>query len=223
MVLIEMANVIKELKTIFSTHGVPKILRYNMPFNSHEFQCFAREWNFSVITSSPNYPRLNGSIEIFYNEGKIDVEYALFEHRNTPAIGSPYSPAQLLFNRLTLSTFPVHDNLLTPRFVSGFSDYQSHRNDVNKRNFDRTTRENHNFYKVQQVVFLKTNDDIWHPGVVVDYYDCPRSDIVKDLERKVFKRNINHVKHSLVKYCEREDSEHQMSNSDLQKCGEQSS
>jgi len=51
-------TVIKKLKTIFATHGIPNILICdNQPYNSNECKEFARKWHFKIITSSPNYPR----------------------------------------------------------------------------------------------------------------------------------------------------------------------
>jgi hypothetical protein len=52
------------LKEIFATHGCSRILYAdNMPFNSCEFQEFASNWNFSIITSSPYHSKSNGLAE----------------------------------------------------------------------------------------------------------------------------------------------------------------
>jgi hypothetical protein len=61
--LVELKNkdsttIIKKLKNIFITHGIPKILiADNMPFNSLIFKEFSKKWNFQIITSSPHYPK----------------------------------------------------------------------------------------------------------------------------------------------------------------------
>ena len=55
---------IKEMKTIFARHGIPNIvIADNMPFHSKEFHQFSKEWNFTLVTSSPRYPQSNGMAE----------------------------------------------------------------------------------------------------------------------------------------------------------------
>ena len=37
------------MKSIFARHGIPnKLIADNMPFNSHKFRYFAKDWNFEV-------------------------------------------------------------------------------------------------------------------------------------------------------------------------------
>lgn len=43
---------IKAMVSVFSRHGIAD----NIPFNSVEFHKFAKEWGFTIITSSPKYP-----------------------------------------------------------------------------------------------------------------------------------------------------------------------
>ena len=55
---------IKVMMSVFSRHGIPEVvIADNMPFNSIEFHKFAKEWDFTIITSSPNYPQSNGLVE----------------------------------------------------------------------------------------------------------------------------------------------------------------
>ena len=52
---------IEEMKAIFARHGIPNtVIADNMPFHSKEFYQFSKEWNFTLITSSPRYPQSNG-------------------------------------------------------------------------------------------------------------------------------------------------------------------
>lgn len=105
-----------------------------MPFNSFEFRSFAQEWGFQVNTSSPNYPRSNGFIERMVGvakailkksqQKKIDKEYILLEYRNSPILGSPYTPSQLLLSRSTRSIYPIHERLLRPNIVRDFEAFQ---------------------------------------------------------------------------------------------------
>ena len=55
---------IKEMKAIFARHGIPNtVIADNMPFYSKEFHQFSKEWNFTLVTSSPRYPQSNGMAE----------------------------------------------------------------------------------------------------------------------------------------------------------------
>ncbi|GFO20542.1 Pol polyprotein [Plakobranchus ocellatus] len=49
---------------IFARHGIPdKLIADNMPFNSYKMKQFAKEWNFTITTSSPTYAQSNGQSE----------------------------------------------------------------------------------------------------------------------------------------------------------------
>ena len=55
---------VNKMKQTFACHSIPNTLvADNMPFNSKEFKQFAKEWDFSVVTSSPNYAQSNGLAE----------------------------------------------------------------------------------------------------------------------------------------------------------------
>ena len=70
-----------------------------MPFNSVEFREFAKEWDFTITTSSPNpkYPQSNGLVErndqmvkrLFRKakESNTSIDLVLLEYRNTPIFG----------------------------------------------------------------------------------------------------------------------------------------
>ena len=96
----------KQMTQIFLCHDIPNVLvADNMPFNSKAFEQFARGWDFSVITSSPNYPQSNDLVERNVQtiknllqkakEGMKDEQLALLEFRNTPISGLQESPTQL--------------------------------------------------------------------------------------------------------------------------------
>ena len=121
------AVTIKAIQVAFSRHGIPNtVIADNMLFNSSEFRKFARQWHFSIITTSPNYPQSNGLIErnvqtikrlVLYKkamEGNNSFDLALLEYRNTPISGMDLSPAQLLMSRRLQSTLPMTHSLLTP-------------------------------------------------------------------------------------------------------------
>ena len=54
-------DVILALKSLFSVHDVPlNIMADNMPFSSQSMKQFAQKWGFTIVTSGPHYPKLNG-------------------------------------------------------------------------------------------------------------------------------------------------------------------
>ena len=58
------SEIIYQFKKVFLTHGIPEeLVTDNMPLYSCEFRSFAKEWNFKLTTSSPNYPKSNGQAE----------------------------------------------------------------------------------------------------------------------------------------------------------------
>ena len=58
-------SVIKLMKSIFDEHGLPvKVISDNGPqYSSDEFLRFARDYNFTHVTSSPHHPQSNGLVE----------------------------------------------------------------------------------------------------------------------------------------------------------------
>ena len=119
--------IIKEMKSVFSRHGIPDILvTDNGPqFASAEFATFAATWDFTHVTSSPHYPRSNGKAEnavktvkrIFSkckDSGQSEF-LALLDWRNTPTEGIGTSPAQRLMGRRCRTLLPVAGTLLQPR------------------------------------------------------------------------------------------------------------
>lgn len=89
------SEVIENLKNVFSTHGIPKVVICdNMPFGSNKMYELSRKWNFKIFSSSPHYPRSNGQAEKAVGIAKMlvkkareegkDYRYALLEYRNHP-------------------------------------------------------------------------------------------------------------------------------------------
>jgi transposase InsO family protein len=104
------SNIIKNLKSIFARHGIPKILITDSgtQFNSSEIEQFANNWNFSIIPAAPKHQQCNGMVERTIQtikrlmkktlEKDEDLDLALLAYRNTPVLNS-YTPSQLLMSR----------------------------------------------------------------------------------------------------------------------------
>ena len=58
-------SVISALKSIFSRHGIPKVVRSNNGphYSSTEISSFASSYEFQHVTSSPKFPQSNGHVE----------------------------------------------------------------------------------------------------------------------------------------------------------------
>ena len=96
---------VQALKAIFSRHGIPTtFVSDNGPqYASEEMVAFAREYNFTHITSSPHYPQGNGFAERMVRTAKSllskspsDPYLALLTYRCTPMPWCGLSPSELL-------------------------------------------------------------------------------------------------------------------------------
>ena len=112
------STIISHVKSIFSRHGFPKIvISDNGPqFSSLEFKQFAKKWEFTHTTSSPEYPRSNDMAEsavkivkkIFKRTECMgdDAYLALLAHRATPSTNDTRSPAEKLMGRNIRTPLP---------------------------------------------------------------------------------------------------------------------
>ena len=111
----------RELKRIFSRHGIPDILfsENGLQFDSREFTTFSTDWQLQHITSSPRYPHSNGEVERAVQTKKTvlnkssDEYLALLNYRDTP-LHHGHSPAQLSMGRKLLTRVPCHPDELKP-------------------------------------------------------------------------------------------------------------
>ena len=111
----------RELKRIFSRHGIPDILfsENGLQFDSREFTTFSTDWQLQHITSSPRYPHSNGEVERAVQTKKTvlnkssDEYLALLNYRDTP-LHHGHSPAQLSMGQKLLTRVPCHPDELKP-------------------------------------------------------------------------------------------------------------
>ncbi|XP_070382511.1 uncharacterized protein [Dermacentor albipictus] len=109
--------VIEKLSAIFSRYGIPMEVRTdNGPqFSSYEFALFASRYDFSHVTSSPEFPRSNGlaekGVQIVKRilkkteETKQDFWLGLLNYRSTP-LEYGRSPGELLQGRRLRTLLP---------------------------------------------------------------------------------------------------------------------
>ncbi|GBM17591.1 Uncharacterized protein K02A2.6 [Araneus ventricosus] len=117
--------VIPAIKSIFARHGIPLELISDggPPFNSRDFDCFAKSWKFKHVKVSAKYPKSNGQVEKIIQIVKQifrktladskDPYLALLLYRATPVLGSIYSPADLLMNRKLSTVLPSSEEYST--------------------------------------------------------------------------------------------------------------
>ena len=117
-----------------------------MPFNSKEFDEFAKEWGFKQTTSSPTYAQSNGMSEKAVQTVKRILKKAddpyigLMEYRNTPVTGMTYSPSQLLMSRIARTKIQISQELLLPAVASEAKQQLAQQQKRQKQNYDKSTK-----------------------------------------------------------------------------------
>jgi len=103
-----------DLKFTFARHGIPdQLLSDNAPqFSANTFAKFQKEFGFTHITSSPNFPQVTGEVERAVQTVKnvlkkaSDSYKALMAYHATP-LESGLSPAELLMARKIPTAVPI--------------------------------------------------------------------------------------------------------------------
>ena len=141
--------VITHLKSIFSRHGIPEIVRSdNGPqYASEAFKQFARDYNFDHITSSPHYPQSNGEAERMVQTIKNllkkakDPYAAIMAYRATP-LSNGFSPAEILMGRRLRTTVPMVHEQLVPRQIpwSDIVEKDKQSRETQKQQYDKSHR-----------------------------------------------------------------------------------
>ena len=125
-------SVIKTLKEIFTTVGIPKCIVSDggTQFTSQEFKNFIKDWQIDHRITSPTNAQSNGQAERFVQtvknsltkamEGGEDLHLAILLYITTPLNHSLPSPAELLNSRKFRCLLPLR--LQQPKYI------QWHRN-----------------------------------------------------------------------------------------------
>lgn len=196
---INAAATIKHIKPHFARHGIPEeVISDNGPqFNCTEFKAFAREYEFTHITSSPMYPKSNGAAERTVQtvkktlkkakKDKTDPNLALLALRNTPIDGVGKSPVQLLMGRRTRTTLPVNSKLLNPQFdTQEVKPALQKKQNVQKKYYDRGAKPLQPLEKGERVGLRDAG--VWVPATVKEPFSAPRSYTV-EFNGKEYRRN----------------------------------
>ncbi|KAK9701929.1 hypothetical protein QE152_g30274 [Popillia japonica] len=168
-----------------------------MPINSIEFKTFANDWDFDLLTSSPQYPKSNGLAEravgICKNivrkclDDNSDIYKALLEYRTSPLTGLNLSPAELLNNRLLRTILPISTETLKSRPEIDLQKIQKQRQKA-KTYYDRQSQQRNDFHEGDSVMLRK--ERIWVPAEIIVKAKIPRSYLVKDNIGRVYRRNM---------------------------------
>uniref|UniRef100_A0A2S2NI46 RNA-directed DNA polymerase n=1 Tax=Schizaphis graminum TaxID=13262 RepID=A0A2S2NI46_SCHGA len=197
-------EVIQKCKQTFSTHGIPRLfIADNMPFNSVEFTSFAKDWNLTLITSSPHYPQSNGLAERSVQTCKkllnksletgIDIESMLLEYRCTPIVSLQASPSELLYSRLLRTKIPLAHSILKPKLQNQVK-YKLKQQQIRyKANYDKSVVTKEPDFKPGSNVLVQKNK-MWFPGEIITKAPTPRSYIVRNKKGNIIRRNIRHLK-----------------------------
>ena len=193
-------SVVSRFKEIFARHGIPEqLISDNMPFASRHFKEFAKEWGFTLTTSSPTYPQSNGMSErcvqtikqLFRKAGEAgkDPYIALLEYRNSPISGLQHSPAQLLMSRMLRSKLPTASRLLKPHVVNTKGKLQI-RQQLQKAYYDKSA---HPLPSLKQGDAIRIRrGQTWETGIVIGKATTPRSYIVSS-QGTTYRRNRKHL------------------------------
>ena len=141
------AAIIAALKSVFSRHGIPEVLRSdNGPqYAAQEFTNFAASYDFGHVTSSPYFPRSNGQVERTVQTVKRllrqaeDPYKALLNYRATPLPWCGLSPVELYKGRHVRTSLPQTEEQLTPQwcYLPDFKRLNKKLKKRQKRNFDQ--------------------------------------------------------------------------------------
>ncbi|CAI6357006.1 unnamed protein product [Macrosiphum euphorbiae] len=199
-------SVIEVLKIVFSRLGVPReIVADNNPCGSQQFKDFSKKWQFTIILSSPNYPKSNGLAEKAVGIAKDMIKKATYEnkdlklfllnYRNTPVAGLKYSPAQLMMSReLRTPSNCLNQNIFKPRVVN--CSVENQLNKIKQKQwYDKNAgSEEKVFNKGEKVVIYDKFRKEWNTAEVMSKTKWPRSYLVKDGKGKILRRNTHFIK-----------------------------
>lgn len=199
-------SVIKILKKIFSTHGIPQKFYSDCgtQFTSHEFTSFAKEWNFSIQLFSPTHSQANGlaekAVSIAKNllkkskEENKDFHLALLDYRNTPRDHILGSPVQRCMGRRTRTRLPITNQLLkpTPIPVENVTRRLEESKAKSKTHYDKHVKTHSDLQPNKDIIRYRTGKT-WSPAKLIEKTENPRSYKLQTPTGRTIVRNRKHL------------------------------
>ena len=166
---------------MFARHGIPEVVVSDSgpQYSAEAYKTFAKDYQFTYVTSSPYHPQSNGeaeravgTIKRLLSKGK-DPYLAILSYRSTP-LQNGFSPSELLMNRKLRTTVPMTREQRKPK-VPDQTLIKAREEEIKKnlkRNYDRR-------YGVRELPELNPGDIVWIPDreeeAVVQEEVAPRS------------------------------------------------
>nr|XP_006819254.1 PREDICTED: uncharacterized protein K02A2.6-like [Saccoglossus kowalevskii] len=198
------STVVNYTKSIFSRHEVPFEVRSdNGPqYTATEYQQFAKECGFKLVTTSPYMSQSNGlakrTVQTIKNllkkardDGK-DPYLSILEYRNTP-INDIGSPAQILMSRRLRSTLLTTQMHLKPNVIepSTLKEKLKVRQDQQKMVYDRHAKPLPSLSKGETIRVQQGGR--WVTAKVSGHAKTPRSYNIETADGKHYRRNRRHL------------------------------
>ena len=191
---------ILQMKSIFARLGIPETVFSDNgpPYNSHEYLQFSKNYNFTINTSSPDYPQSNGKVEAAVKAAKAilkkstDPYIALMEYRASPLTGLDKSPAELLYGRKLRTTIPCRAEKLEPTTTDNTVKEKMQINkDRQKHYYDRSAGSQYSDLQEGEDVHVR-RDKQWHPAKVIKKSNI-RSYEVEMENGRTYRRNRRYL------------------------------
>lgn len=186
-------HIIDIIVRVFNKIGYPSRIKCdNSPFNSAEFEKFARRYNIQFTYSSPRYAQSNGLAEKgvaiaknilkrCYETNSVDqFQYRILEYNTTPIASMQLSPSEMFFGRLVKTGLPVSEQSLVRNSLSEsvIREKIVNKKEKQKYYYDRNAKSLQALGLGDLVIFKKNGKE-WHYGKIVGIVN-DRSYIIKD-------------------------------------------
>ena len=198
-------DVINAHKSVFARHGICQTLvTDNGPqYVAEEFKRFAKDWEFTHVTSSLRYSQSNGQAERMVQTVKNLIKkaqdscYALLVYRTMPLEGIGYAPSQLLMGRRLNTKLPMSKTSLKPhlpdhKLVQQRLNYNQIKQ---KEYYDRGTNILKQLGQGEGVRVWKEGQ--WRPGIIQRRAAQPRSYIVQTEKGSMLRRRNKRITRSV--------------------------
>ena len=167
------------LEESFSLHGIPESITHDQgpPYNSGDWQRYAKEVGFESRPCTPEHPEANGVAERFMGvlvktvhtavaEGRdprVEVKRRLLNYRTTPHPSTGKAPCELMNNRMIRSKVP---RLLIPAQSKVHKEAQEKDKETRekrKENYDKKKRAKDKEYKLGDKVLISQKKTTINP------------------------------------------------------------